>query len=455
MKNLIKSHNIFTVVMAVVLLLVVVLPPVYGLGDMSEYMSVFENVGLYNASADTYCINSTYGISETANGSRSVFEAFLSSAIAFNKLTFSKAVFNIHFLSTLYCIIFLFGMYFLQKNVRFDKDWLNYAFSAVLSVIFLDLGYLAYFNSFYSEALVFALVIALCALVTSFSKGFSYVRLILLGVCLTVFSTFKISTALTTLVLGVFMIWHFVSEKGAKRVVAIAVSAFVILSSVWSTFNSYIPAGEIKLFNHVYNDIAKTENVDLSAFNLKELPEGEPSAEDMKKAVEDITYGDVVKYYISNPSAFIKSLKSAANNSYFLVLDFASYREAGGHYGIRDMLCLKIWNKLKRTVIPNGLAVILVFILAYFVVAVKEYLRHLKKGNTDSGAVALFCAVLPFGALCEMIGTVLTTGQILISKNMFVFGIYFDMMLITAIMWGASTMVSRRDSIKEKYGVNQ
>lgn len=455
MKNLIKSYNIFTVIIALVLLLVVILPPVYGLGDMSEYMSVFENVGLYNASQDTYCISSTYGIAEDSDGPQSVFERFLCMAIAFNKLLFSKTVFNIHFLSSIYCIIFLLGMYFLQKSVQFDKAWINYAFSALLSVIFLDLGYLAYFNSFYSEALVFALVIALCALMLSLSKRFTYAKIVLAGICLAVFSTLKISTALTVLLVGVFMLWHFAREKGARKAVSVVVSVFVIASSAWSAFNSYIPAGEIKLFNHVYNDIAKTEGADLSGFDLKEIPAGDLTKEDMEKAVEGITYGDVIRYYASNPSAFVKSLKSAVNNSYFLVLDFASYREAGGYYGIRDMLCLKIWNKLKRTVIPNGLPVMLVFIFAYIAVAIKEYLRHLKSGNGKASGIALFSVALPFGALCEMAGTVLTTGQILISKNMFVFGIYFDMMLVTAVIWGVSTLVSRRDNIKEKYGINQ
>lgn len=455
MKKLIKSYNIFTIIIGLVLLLTVVMPPVYGLGDMSEYMSVFENVGLYNTSQDTYCISSTYGIADGGNGPQSVFEAFLSTAISLNKLFFSHTFFNIHFLSSIYCIIFLFGMYFLQKNIQFGKTWINYTFSALLSVVFLDLGYLAYFNSFYSEALAFALIIAICALVLSFFKKFSYVKLALVGICLVPFSTLKISTALTALSFGVLMLWHFSREKGAKRIASVVIAAFVIASSVWSAFNTYIPAGDIKLFNHVYNDIAKTEGTDLSAFALKDIPEGDLTVEDMKAAVEDITYGDVARYYISNPSAFVKGLKSAANNSYFLVLDFANYREAGGYYGIRDMLCLKIWNKLKRTIIPSGLLVILLFILAYLVVAVKEYIVYRKNGNRQLSGIALFSTALPFGALCEMVGTVLTTGQILISKNMFVFGIYFDMMLVTAIIWGTATLVSRRDSIKEKYGVNQ
>jgi len=146
---------------------------------------------------------------------------------------------------------------------------------------------------------------------------------------------------------------------------------------------------------------------------------------------------------------------AALDDSYFLILDFASYREAGAYYGIRDMLNLKIWNKLRRTVIPSGLPVILIFMVAYVCVSVKEYLKYSKIKDRNRYGVALFCTVLPVAAICEMIGTVLTTGQILISKNMFVFGIYFDLMIVTAIVWGVSTLVSRRDSIKEKYGVNQ
>ncbi len=454
MKKLIKSYNIFIILAVAVVLLTVVCVPVYGLGDMSEYLSVFQNTGLYNVSEDTFCIAQSYGIDANAPGAQNLFEMFLGSIVNLNKMLFSNTVFNIHFLSSVYCIVFLLGMYFLQKNTKLEKPSLNYLFSALLSVIFLDLGYLAYFNSFYSEALTFVLVILIAALAVSVIHKFSYLKIVFLSLALIVFSGLKVTGALTSLLFGALLVLYFKEAEGKKKIVSVTLATLVIITSAVSVFSVQIPARDVKLYSHVYNDIVQNNKGDFSNLNLKEVDDN-PTIEDMEEAVADITYGDLVRYYAKNPSVFINSLKLAANNSYFLILDFASYREAGAYYGIRDMLNLKIWNKLKRTVIPSGLPVILIFMFAYVCVSVKEYLKYSKIKDRNRSGVALFCTVLPVAALCEMIGTVLTTGQILISKNMFVFGIYFDLMIVTAIVWGVSTLVSRRDSIREKYGVNQ
>ena len=64
-------------------------------------------------------------------------------------------------------------------------------------------------------------------------------------------------------------------------------------------------------------------------------------------------------------------------------------------------------------------------------------------------------AVLPIAALIELIGTVILTGEAAISRNLFCFGIYFDLMLVSAIIWAVYTILERRHDMKAKYGVNQ
>ncbi len=456
MKNVLKSYNIFTLIFLAVILLTVIFTPIYGLGDLSEYTSVFESVGLYNSSSDAYAIAQNYGISQPDGSEKSVFHIFLMLLISINKLLFSKTIFNIHFISIVYSFIFIIGMYFLQKNLRFEKDYLNYVFSALLGLVFLDLGYIAYFNSFYTDALMFVLIIALVALAVASAKKFSYVKLILFAICLCLFSSMRFSSAVTVLCASaiLFLLSLMIKRKG--KIATAIVSVVVAVVSVFYMVNATVPARDIKLYNLIYNDLAVENESAPEFFGVEGTKLSEnPDISEMEEAVDGITYGDVFKYYASHPKQFTSNIKSAANNAYFLIQDFASYHEAGAYYGVREGMTIKIWNFLKRRVLPNGLWVILLFIAVYAVVAVREYLKNKKAGEFEKAYISLFAVILPVGALSEIVATVLTTGKILISKNMFVFGIYFDLMIITAVVWTAATLIARNNAIKEKYGVRQ
>lgn len=456
MKNILKSYNIFTIVFALAIILTVICTPVFGLGDLSEYMSTFESVGLYNTHADTYAISQNYGIAEPGNSAKSGFEVFLLGIISLNKLLFSKTVFNIHFISVVYSVVFLLSMYFLQKNMHFEKNYLNYVFSALLGIVFLDLGYLAYFNSFYNDALIFVLIIGMAATAVSASRKFSCAKLVIFAAMACALSLMRFSAAVIALIAAVVMAVVAFTLKDNRKYAALIMSVLVAAVSVVSMMNAYVPARDVKLYNHIYNDMAVDSDTALAELGLadKVIPEN-PTAEDMKAAVDGVNYSDIVKYYAKHPSQFGANMKSAANNAYFLIQDYATYGESGAYYGVRDITAIKVWNFLKRTILPNGIWVILCFIAVYAVIAIREFIKNKKENNMSKAYLAIFAAILPAGALAEMVGTVLTTGKILISKNMFVFGVYFDLMLVTTVVWAVATLMSRQETIKSKYGVRQ
>ncbi len=451
MKNLKKTYNVFTILFAIVLVLALVVPPLYGLGDMSEYVPVFENVGLYNTGA-AYSISQQYGIAD-GKGAQTAYEYFLSGVVAVNKALFSETVFDIHFLSVMYIVLFLIGMYLLQRTLQFSDNRINYLFSILLGVVFLDLGYVAYMNSFYSEALVMTLLVLTASLTASVVKKFSWIKLVWLLVSGAILSMLKMSCAVTVFVLGAVV--TFVMFKN-KKIFPAVLCCVLSLCCILSGLNMKIPARDVKLYNHLYNDLAvNCADADLSALDIKEEYKNANTLEQMSQAVEGVTYGDVLSFYLSNPEVFVKGLKSAANNSYFLILDYASYRQTADSYGVRELLVPKVWNFLKRTVLPNGLWVILLFLVAFAVVAVNESIKYHKSGEKYKSALALVSVTLPVGAVSELVSTVLLTGQVLISKNLIVFSMYFDMMVVVSVLWAVNTLLARRKAVKEKYGVHQ
>lgn len=455
MKNFLKSYNIFTVLFIAIIVLTVVCTPLFGISDMSEYSAVFKNIGLYNISDNTINVSQSYGISGVANPT-SLFEMIIVILIGLNKLFLSDSVFNIHFIGCTYSIIFIISLYFLQKNLRFNKDYLNYGFSALLGIIFLDLGYIAYFNSFYSDAMIFVLVIAMTSLAVSVSRKWSYAKIVLFAILACILACMRFSAAVTALVAAIAILAIGFSNKDKSKVVCSILALVVAATSVYSMINPYVSARDVKLYYRVYTDLATTSDTALEELGIADrvVPEN-PTIDEMSEAVSGLTYGNIGNYYMKNPDKFFKDAKSAVNNSYFLIQDFAPYKETGDYYGIREYTAPKIWNFLKRTVIPKGALPVFAIILAYLSIAIREFFRTKKLGDAMKSRMSLFAIALPVGALAEFVSTVITTGNILISKNMFVFGVYFDLMIITAIMWVACTLIARREAIKEKYGVKQ
>lgn len=455
MKNFLKSYNVFTVLFIAIIVLTIVCTPLFGMSDLSEYTSVFKNIGLYNISDNPINVSECYGISGTANPT-SLFELIIVLIIGLNKLVLSGSVFNIHFLGCTYSIIFILSLYFLQKNLRFNKDYLNYGFSVLLGIVFLDLGYIAYFNSFYSEAMIFVLVIAMTSLAVSVAHKWSYVKIVLFAFMACVLACMRFSAAVTALVAAAALLVIGFADKGKSRVVCSILAVIVAATSVFSMLNPYTSARDVKLYNRVYKDLATTSDTALSELGIADrtVPEN-PTVEDMSAAVSGLTYGDICNYYVNHPGKFMDDAESAINNSYFLIQEFAPYKQTGDYYGIREYTAPKIWNFLKKILPPKGALPIFIIIFAYLGIAIREFLRTKKLGDTAKSRMAMFAIILPVGALAEFVSTVITTGTILISKNMFTFGVYFDLMFITAIMWVACTLLARREAIKAKYGVKQ
>ena len=81
--------------------------------------------------------------------------------------------------------------------------------------------------------------------------------------------------------------------------------------------------------------------------------------------------------------------------------------------------------------------------------------KYRAAGDGKNVFLAGVLAILPVAALIELVGTVILTGEAAISRNLFCFGIYFDLMLVSAVIWAVHTVLNRRHEIKAKYGVNQ
>lgn len=440
-----KAYNVFALVMLVIIAVSVIVPPICAVPDAGEYFGTFTRVGLYQTS--DYSVSLSYGIDEPHADNPTFFERFLMGVVGINKTVYSDTVFDIRFLSVLYMLVFVASAYFFMKNMHTGSKVIDYTLGAVMVIFFCDLGYIAYFNSFYASALNLVLVFAMLSLAVSFNKNFKIWKLIVFTLVSILYTFTMYQNFVAGAVAAVLLAIFSVRKIGLERIVGILCALIIFTMAVLSGANANIPTKKENVFNSIfYGVLMDSPNADGIAFDLGvEAPEliGKTSyqadAEDIA-LVKDIGYGDIIKCYITNPKMLLDKMDMAAKNSYFLVQDFLNYNAL-------KPVPFKIWNLLKRKVLPQSLWIILIYAVAFFVMAVKEYKKK--------GGAYILSLVLPIALITELLFSFIANGGVLISMKLFQFGMYLDIMLMLTIVWGIDAVIKRRAQIKEKYGVNQ
>lgn len=441
-----KSYNVFALAMLIVIAVSILIPPICAVPDAGEYFGTFTRTGFYQTSE--YSVSLSYGLDTPKADDLTFFERFLTCVASINKAVYSDTVFDIRFLSVLYMLVFMASVYFFLKNMHTGVNVIDYTLGAVMLVFFCDLGYISYFNSFYASALNLVLVFAMLSLAVALNKNFKFWKLILFTIVsvLYIFTMYQnfVAGAVAAVLLAIVSI----RKIGAERIVGIICAVVLLASSVVSFSDANIPTKNENVFNSVFYgvlmDNPNAENA-LLEFGLDGHEDliGKTSYEVKPEdiaLVENIGYGKIMAYYAKNPGLLLDKMDMAAKNSYFLVQDFLNYNKL-------KPVPLSLWNTLKRKVLPQSLWIILIYAVAFFVMAVKEYKKK--------GGVYALSLVLPLALVTELLYSFISNGGVLISMKLFGFGIYLDIMLMLTIAWGIDAVLSRRKEIKEKYGVNQ
>ena len=459
MEKRVKPYQLIWLAAVLLVLFMAILLPVFGIGGGAQF-EVMTHVGLFSPDGDASVISGSYGIME-GTGAQGFYEACLSALVS---LCRGAGTFPIQLLGGIYAIIFLAALYVLLKYLQGARLWVNIAASALVVLVFCDLGYVAYFNSFYQDALSFVLLFAIAAVVLSMRHEMKWWKLAWFTVLAAAFVFTRKLNCIIGLGLAFAAVWVVrLPEMQRLKLASWLCAAVITVSCGVSFFTTPIPAEQESKFNAVFYGALKDSRnpqADAAALGLREQDAGLAGRTAYDEAVfapdlTDLTYGDITAFYLTHPSALLRELKVAANNSYFLTQGYLDYQQAGAAFGVKKHLALKIWSFLKRTVIPQGLWVILIFCAAYLGLCIAQARKYHAAEEEKNSVLAGVLAILPAAALIELVGTVILTGEAAISRNLFCFGIYFDLMLVSALIWAAHTILDRRHVMKTKYGVNQ
>ena len=338
--------------------------------------------------------------------------------------------FDIRILGFIYFLVLLTCLIFILRKVRFPRPWQNWLFPALCIFIFADFGYLLNLNSPNVEPVFLIGILSLItiSILQIHSSRATLLKSLLYALIALFLGGVKTGYAFLTPVLMLLPFsWFFIRKDAAFR----AVNILLILSA---------SVGAIYFFGAGVSDEMK--RIDITSSYIDSYND---SAEIISSYLPE-NYAPIIENYKNNPTKFIENLKIAANNAYEIRPRYLS------NYSDENKLKegFTVYSNIKRRLIQPDLWFLSIFLLAVILFSsfkIKKETIYSYKANY------LSLIMLSIIAFCVFCAPVIISGQANIARNLFLYNIFFDIILIYAIIGGITVAANRRDKLKLKYGI--
>ncbi|AYD40436.1 hypothetical protein D4Z93_07825 [Clostridium fermenticellae] len=462
----IKKNINYGIVAAILLIVIcfctLFVRPVVGMADNGDFFRIISQSNIYylqgkNAHSFVGYFDKDYGIYKYNNENPKMIVStqpmIVKAAVLIDRIITRGYTFDIRFLAFLYILIYAFSFYLIVKVLTHDikSDKLKLLFTVLFVFVFCDTGYIAYFNSFFGEAMnltFFFLSIGILLYMCKF-KEYSIFNLIMFFAASLIFVGSKQQLApvgvLTAIVLfRLFM----VNKKKIFRYMALTFIVIIVSSSLYfyksisgdfDYINRYYamnrgvllyewePEGMLKQFN-INPQYSMLE--DTVGFN--KIPVIDTNSDKLKtEFYSKYSIFSIIVFYLKNPRVLSKMINFGIMNGYSIrprVLGNYEKKE-GKAYGAQSHF-FSLWSTIKEKYIPHNALLTLVIFGAYFYFAVKRYISARKKEDIDSQLFEeTFLYVFLVGA-SQILICVTGAGDGDLAKHVFMFNVSFDLILL-------------------------
>ncbi len=378
-------------------------------------------------------------------------------------------IFDIRLLGAFYLALMLAAVYLVLKYAGMKEKWHNLLLAALLYFVFFDVAYLVYFNTLYTEAgfLVFLVLAVALYVKLTFGETPRKPTLILYYLCAFLLCGMKPNMAFIGILFALMGLRLMPLRKGYVFRILNGVLAVLVAVMPFFQFRDVTPTDrQVNLYNAVFYGVLKDQQDVPGALGKLGLDPSLASyagtasfqtelgsAELQNKFFAQISYGDVVRYYLTNPKDLLQKLNISANNGFENRPRYlGNYTAASGKAPTELAGGFALYSTVKRRMFPAKTGFVFLFALLFIAGAI--YLRK----QTDKPGVKAFCdGAMVLGVLSLVLFPVpvITFGESELARHMGIYAMLFDVMFVMAVC-GALLIVShRRNQLKEKYGVNQ
>jgi len=367
-------------------------------------------------------------------------------------------VFDIRVLGACYALLFggavmLFVRYAPEAGSRAKSAALAVVTAASLMFVFGDIGYLAYFQSFFGEpyALVAMLLTVAASLALASSDRPSGLLLALfVGSALAV-ATSKIQNAplgFAFALLAWRMLalrrdrrWRRQAKTGAALLVVVTVLMIVVAPDRLKHVNLYQ-----SIFYGVLKDSPNVER-DMEELGIPEryavlagtnyfqkgtaIPQNDPVLH--REVLGQLSHKDIASYYLSHPSRFLQKLERAADNAmYIRPYYLGNYDLSAGKPPGALKQAYGVWSDFKVGYMPRTAWAYFGIFAAYAAGLLLVWIRS--AGGDDSPPRRWRSSPWPARSLARCLCS--ETGRPIWGKHLFMFNVCFDLMTVSAVVGG-------------------
>ncbi|MBB6638258.1 hypothetical protein [Cohnella thailandensis] len=370
-----------------------------------------------------------------------------------------EPVYDIRCLGLLYTIAILFAILLLVRHMpelktRKGTVLLSSAFSIALALVFLDIGYLAYFQSFFGEpyAMVAMLLMTAAALALTSSQAPSG-KLLALFVCSALaVATAKIQYAPLGFVFAMLawrlrdlqtsVRWRRQVRVGACLIAAGSIAMMIAAPNRLVHTNLYQ-----SIFYGVLKDTPSIE-ADLKELGIppkyavlagtnyfqKDTAIPQRDAALKREVLDRLSHRTIAMFYLKHPGRLLEKMKKAALagtsiRPYYL----GNYDKTDGKPKGALSYRFSAWSEFKHQRMPKSLGWFAIVYSGYMLVIGAGWLRSRSRSAKfafETLAVVAACGIFAF--VIPLIGD----GEADLGKHLFLFNVCFDMMLVCLLFLG-------------------
>jgi len=484
LKEKIYKPEIIAVILATVILTtVLMIKPIIGVADNGDFYRVMIPVGLeyltddYSEKYFNY-IHSKYRVRNVGvwGGGDYITTHIIPVKLAIflnNLVLFHSGIFDIRFLSVIYSVILLFSLFLITKYTQSRYKPVNWLIMALSVLVFLDVGYISYFNSLYGEAASYVFLLLTVAITIYILKCERPKISVLIAFFIAAIFFVGAKQQNSPLVVlfaafGIRFLWLRKDWLWKNTVIICTIVLILASGLVYSVISQEIR--NINIHQAVFFGIlkdSKTPEEDLQELGLDpklsvlagktyydENVPIKPKSEELKKEFFDkISYTKIVAFYLKHPIRFIQKMEVTANNAFTIRQGYlGNYEKSEQLEPGKQTNLFSLWSYIKQTRIPHHLWFVVLFYIVFYSVWFVEY----KKTGTIKERVFLeLYALIGISGLIQFVLPMLADGEGDLSKHLFLFSVCFDIMFVTAVVWAVKTALERKQRLKDLYGVTQ
>jgi hypothetical protein len=453
-------------VAAVILWLQLFVPPIVGLADNGDYERVIGYAGFQHTTAvesERYFrfVRSRYAVVAPGwfRGGYHSSETLLAFGARYLHLAFGdRALFDLRLLGAIHGALLLVALGGLLRACR-DLTLAARALAAALLVfVFTDVGYVAPFNSFYSQtaSLLFLLLTAAIAANAIRRGRLSGGWLLAYFATALLFVGSKPQERLAAPLLAVFGLRLAGVRRGHWRpaALALALAAGLCVFSVWYGRHTPYTLREATLFQLVFDDVlVHTPTPAADAAELGLDPEwlayvgSNPYArnspllgsEFRREFLHRVGYRRVAGFYVRHPNRIAGRVARAARQAWNLRPDFGNFEESSGHPPRTLATAFSGWSRTRARLGERPLLAIALLLGGNVVAAVATYRRASPRGRLFREGL------LTMVLLAGLAFTVCAFAQapIDLSRSLYVYHALCDLLLIADAAWLAESIGGR------------